>query len=183
MAFGEWTKDEDASVAKVTPAMGDEGESLLRWTPPRWTLSRWLGGVLKDYQEEDEEILPPLPNMTLLRLLGGKFWDPLVGLGPFSSSSSSSSKSEAWSDPWMPPGLNWIVLFSSFSKYFISFIDWFLFPFVAMSKKISLKKLAQLVEKSKVATPSTKGVVIWEKRSRDEVPDISPNKKGKIVDD
>ena len=51
-----------------------------------------------------------------------------------------------------------------------------------MSKKISLKKLAQLSKKSKVATLPTKGLVIWEKRPREEVPNTLPNKKDKIVD-
>ncbi|GFY91667.1 hypothetical protein Acr_08g0000630 [Actinidia rufa] len=46
--------------------------------------------------------------------------------------------------------------------------------------KISLKKLAQLEEKSKVATPSTKGMVIQEKRSWNEVSDTSPNWKSPI---
>ena len=52
-----------------------------------------------------------------------------------------------------------------------------------MSKKIILKKLGQLEEKSKVATPSSKGVVIQEKRLRDEVLDTSPAKKGKTTAD
>ena len=58
-----------------------------------------------------------------------------------------------------------------------------LFLLAVMSKKISLKKLARLSEKSKVATSSTKGMVIREKRPRDEVSNTSPSKKGKMASD
>ena len=50
-----------------------------------------------------------------------------------------------------------------------------------MSKKISLKKLAQLSKKSKVTTLPTKGMLIREKRPQDEVFDTLPNKKNKIA--
>ena len=55
---------------------------------------------------------------------------------------------------------------------------------VATSKRISLKKLAQKVEESKVASSATKstlavkGFVIGEKRPRDEVPNILPSEAG-----
>ena len=52
-----------------------------------------------------------------------------------------------------------------------------------MSKKIDMKKLTQLAKESKVATLPAKGVVIIEKRPRDEILDISPNKKGKTKAD
>ena len=45
-----------------------------------------------------------------------------------------------------------------------------------------MKKLAQMAKgrgKSKGAISVTKGIVIGEKRPRDEMPDISPSKKGK----
>ncbi|GFS35835.1 hypothetical protein Acr_00g0042450 [Actinidia rufa] len=54
----------------------------------------------------------------------------------------------------------------------------------AMSKRINLKKLAQKVDESKgvsslaKSTPIVKGVVIREKRLRDEVSDVSPSKVG-----
>ena len=53
-----------------------------------------------------------------------------------------------------------------------------------MLKRISLSKLAKKVEEGedKAATSSTKSVVIIEKRHREEVPDSSPSKKGKIDD-
>ena len=47
-----------------------------------------------------------------------------------------------------------------------------------MSKNISLKKLGQLEEKSKVATLPSKGVVIREKILWDKVLDTWPNKRG-----
>ena len=55
-----------------------------------------------------------------------------------------------------------------------------------MSKKISFKKLGEKVEKSKnggsmVGSTPAKGVVIGEKRPRDD-PANSPSKKGKVVD-
>ena len=50
-----------------------------------------------------------------------------------------------------------------------------------MLKKVSLKKLAQMAKEgnSKGITPIMKGITIGEKRPRDEMPDISPTKKGK----
>ena len=51
----------------------------------------------------------------------------------------------------------------------------------AMPKRISLSKLVKKVE-DKVAISSSNGVVIHEKWPRDEAPDSSPNKKGKIDD-
>ena len=52
-----------------------------------------------------------------------------------------------------------------------------------MSKKIILKKLGQLAEKSKVTTKPTKGMVIWEKRPYEEALETSSSKRGKIPDD
>ncbi|GFY84195.1 hypothetical protein Acr_03g0009690 [Actinidia rufa] len=58
-----------------------------------------------------------------------------------------------------------------------------------MSKKISLKKLAQIAGGSKGASPAVrsssaaKGITIGEKRPRVEVPDIMPTKKGKLASD
>ena len=56
-----------------------------------------------------------------------------------------------------------------------------------MSKKITLKKLAQLVEGTKMAnlaarsTPVAKRIAIHEKHPRDETSDIMPTKKGKVT--
>ena len=48
-----------------------------------------------------------------------------------------------------------------------------------MSKRISLFKLAKKVKEKNVVTSSSKGMVIHEKRPRDEAPDSLPIKKGK----
>ncbi|GFZ12704.1 hypothetical protein Acr_23g0010890 [Actinidia rufa] len=80
---------------------------------------------------------------------------------------SSSSSSEAWFDPWLLSKLRSDV----------------------MSKKISLKKLAQLTEGYKGASPvvmstsAAKWISISEKHTRGEVPDITPTKKGKLASD
>ncbi|GFY87075.1 hypothetical protein Acr_05g0007140 [Actinidia rufa] len=88
----------------------------------------------------------------------GKSTDGATALGDEGSSSlSSSSSSGAMSESWLP----------------------FELRSDGMSKRISLKKVAQKVEESKgvglakKSTPTTKGVVIDEKRSRDEASNIS----------
>ncbi|GFZ09874.1 hypothetical protein Acr_21g0004730 [Actinidia rufa] len=48
-----------------------------------------------------------------------------------------------------------------------------------MSRRIKPDQTHEKVEEKKTASSSTKGVVIHEKHPRDEVPDSSPNKKGK----
>ena len=56
-----------------------------------------------------------------------------------------------------------------------------------MSKKIDMKKLAQMakrrVEPKGTTSTGAKGIVIGEKRPQDEMPDISPSKNGKQVAD
>ncbi|GFZ09735.1 hypothetical protein Acr_21g0003340 [Actinidia rufa] len=102
------------------------------------------------------------PEMTQWR---GKVQDPILGLKPFSSSSSSSFKLEGWLDLRLPSELR---------------LD-------AMSKRLILKKLTQRVEKSKdesSATKSTstkKGVVDGEKRPR-EASTTSPKGKSTPID-
>ncbi|GFY90807.1 hypothetical protein Acr_07g0010040 [Actinidia rufa] len=71
------------------------------------------------------KVLPRLPDLTLLRLLGGKVRPSVPGL----KSDSSSSSSNAWLDPRLLPELR---------SY-------------AMSKKFSLKKLAHIDGGSKGA--------------------------------
>ena len=105
----------DKVVDGVTLVVGDEGESR----HSQYDLVEYLGTIRKIMRK----ILPPLPDMTFLRLLGGKVWDPTLGLGPYSSSSSLSSKSKAWLDPKLPSSLDQTVLPFSFSKYFILFFD------------------------------------------------------------
>ena len=52
-----------------------------------------------------------------------------------------------------------------------------------MSKKISLKKLAHMVEESQGAITATKGITIGKKRPRGKMLDITPTKKGKMASD
>ncbi|GFZ06652.1 hypothetical protein Acr_18g0008220 [Actinidia rufa] len=79
------------------------------------------------------------------------------------SFTNSSSSSEAWSNPRLP-----LELRSD-----------------AMSRRIDMQKLAQMAKRSgsKRSTLAAKDVVIGEKHPRDEVPDISPTKKGKLAAD
>ena len=101
----------------------------------------------------------------MLRLLGGKIQDLVLGLGLY----SSSSKLEAWSDPGLPPSLDQMVFSSFFPNYLILFYDWSQFLFAAMLKKISLNKLVQIAEGSKGedlttrSTPTVKGIKIGRK--------------------
>ena len=126
-------------------------------------------------------LLPHFPNLILLRWLGGKVRDSVLGFEPSCSSSSSDFKSESWADPRLSPELRSDGTISFFSQvFYLIFVFDIGFYFAAMSKRISLMKLAKKVEKNKVATSSTKGMVIREKKPRDEAPDSSPNKKGKI---
>ncbi|GFS31491.1 hypothetical protein Acr_00g0017680 [Actinidia rufa] len=151
-------RDNDTSGDVTVAALGDEGEFRHpRDEHPRSESPRY-GSVEypRTIKNEWGRILPPLPDLTILRLLGGKVQDPL-GLGLFSSSSSSDSRSKSWSDSGLP-----LELRSD-----------------AMSKRISLTKLTKKVEESKVATSSSKGVVIKEIWPRDEAPDSSSSKKVK----
>ncbi|GFY86209.1 hypothetical protein Acr_04g0009470 [Actinidia rufa] len=68
---------EGKSVDGATASMGDKGT----------------------IKKEMRRILPHDPDLTLLRWSGRKVRDPVLCLGPFSSSSSLDSKSESWSDP------------------------------------------------------------------------------------
>ena len=52
-----------------------------------------------------------------------------------------------------------------------------------MSKKMDLKKLAQLAKAKCMTLTGKKGIHIGEKWAREEMPDISPVKKGKHVVD
>ncbi|GFZ18506.1 hypothetical protein Acr_27g0002450 [Actinidia rufa] len=113
MASSSGDNAKDKSVGDATHIAGDEG-----------TIRK---GMRKS--------LPHLPDLTLLRLLGGKV-RPLI------------------------PSLE-----------------------LTMSKKISLKKFAQIAEDSKSVTPAENGIVIDEKCPWNEMLYISPSKKGKHAAD
>ena len=71
-------------------------------------------------------------------------------------------------------------LFSSISSLLLSNVS---FLFCNNVKENQSEEARPTVEKSKVATPPTKGIGIQEKRPWDEVLDTSPNKKDKIIGD
>ena len=106
----------------------------------------------------------------MLRLLGGIIRDPILDLGPYSSSTSSSSKLEALLDPRLPSELiSDGILFLFPSNLSHSMTD-LLFVFASMLKKISLKKLVKIAQESKGVsltarlTPAVKRIKIGEKR-------------------
>ncbi|GFZ15737.1 hypothetical protein Acr_25g0001460 [Actinidia rufa] len=131
--------DKDTSGDGAVAASSNEGESLRprdespQNESPRDEFVEYVGIIKKEWRR----ILPLLPDLTMLRLLGGKVPNPL-GLSPFSSGPSSDSRSESLSDSRLPLELR---------------LDGWM-----MSKRITLLKLAKRVddkkskEGSKVAT-------------------------------
>ena len=119
-------------------------------------------------------------------MVRGKVRDPFLEFFPTVSGSNSDPTSESWSDSGLPPelksdGINFYLILSFIFSHLI-FVPYF----AAMSRRISLKKLGEKVEKAKGESSAkksipVKGVVIGEKRSRDD-PSISPSKKAKPGD-
>ncbi|GFS34046.1 hypothetical protein Acr_00g0031980 [Actinidia rufa] len=72
-------RDKDTSGDGTVAALGDEGESLrLRDESPQIESPRDESvEYLRIIKKEWRRILPPLPDLTMLRLLGGKVPDPL----------------------------------------------------------------------------------------------------------
>ena len=115
-----------------------------------------------------------------------KVRDPILDSLPNVSSLSSDSTSKIWSDSGLSLELKSDVTASCLFQVFEFLCLIFVCYFAAMSKRISLKKLGEKVEKSKngrsVAVPTpAKGVVINEKRPREDL-SSSLSKKGKAVD-
>ena len=112
-------RDKDTSGNSMVATSSDEGESRHpRDEPPQSESPRdesveYLGTIRKEWRS----ILPRLPDLTMLRLLGGKVPNP-IGLGPFSSSSSSNSRLESWLDSGLPLELRSDGINLTFSKYF-----------------------------------------------------------------
>ncbi|GFZ05182.1 hypothetical protein Acr_17g0007540 [Actinidia rufa] len=90
-------------------------------------------------RKEMRRILPHVPDLTLLRWLGGKVQDLILGSAPSSSSSRSNSRLGSRSDSGLSPEL---------------ILD-------VMSKRIKLSQLTMTVAE-KAATSSSKGMVISE---------------------
>ena len=94
----------------ATISTGDKGESH----HPRDESVEYIGIIWKEMRR----VLPCFPDLTLLRWLGGKVRDPVLGFEPSSSSSSSDSKSESWLDPGLPPELRLNDTIPFFSQVF-----------------------------------------------------------------
>ncbi|PSS08060.1 Kinesin-like protein [Actinidia chinensis var. chinensis] len=61
---------EDKPASDMAHVVGDEGETLIsRDDPYRGDSVKYIGTIRKSMRK----VLPPLPNLTLLKLLGGKF--------------------------------------------------------------------------------------------------------------
>ncbi|GFS31664.1 microsomal signal peptidase 25 kDa subunit [Actinidia rufa] len=113
---------------------------------------------------ELRRLLPHIPDLTLLRWMGGKVLDPI--LDHYLNVPSSNPSSESYSDSSLP-----VELESD-----------------AMSKRVSFKKIDEIDEKLGKATSASSGapvpakrVIIGEKRPGDSITS-SPSKKGKVDD-
>ncbi|GFY80833.1 hypothetical protein Acr_01g0006420 [Actinidia rufa] len=110
MASSEGNKG-DNPTGVATPIAVDEGQfhhfqgELRRGYPSPDNSTEYLGTIRKRMRK----ILPHLPDLTLLRLLGDKVISLVHDLESGGSSLSSSSSSEAWSDPWLLPKLRDLV--------------------------------------------------------------------------
>ena len=83
--------DNDKSGDCVVAISSDEGESPHpRSESPKESIE-YIGTIGKEMRK----VLPCLPNLTLLRWLGRKVRDPILGLAPSNSSSSSDSRSKS----------------------------------------------------------------------------------------
>ncbi|GFZ19054.1 hypothetical protein Acr_27g0007930 [Actinidia rufa] len=116
-----------------------------------------LGSIRTDFRR----LLPHIPDLTLLRWLGGKVLDPILDRS--SNAPSSNSLSESCSDSSLP-----VELESD-----------------AMPKRVSFKKIGEKLGKTAGASSGTpapaKGVVIGDKRPGESITS-SPSKKGKADD-
>ena len=119
MASSGGDNAEDKLAGGAAPIASDEGESHhsrdkhSQGDHSRDDLVEYLGTIKKGIRR----LLPYLPDLTLLRFLGGRIQPPFLGsrLGSSNSSSRSSSSSKSWSDPGLPPELksNGIAFFLS----------------------------------------------------------------------
>ncbi|GFZ14357.1 hypothetical protein Acr_24g0005470 [Actinidia rufa] len=100
----------------------------------------YLGVIRRDIGGVIRRAHPGIPDETLLRWLGGKVKDPFTNLLSGTSGSSSDSGSVSTSDSELPPELR--------------------------SDAMSARGKAKAEKATKTAKPSTKGVVIREKRTR-----------------
>ncbi|GFZ05826.1 hypothetical protein Acr_17g0013980 [Actinidia rufa] len=153
---------------------GDESESypsrgnLQRDSPSRSDLVECVGVIRGDIGRIARRAFLNIPDLPLLRWLGGKVQNPFSNLFPSGLTSRSDSRSESVLDS----GLSFEIKSN------------------AMSLRISLSTLTKKVGEKKAATkdvssvatsqPPLKGIVIQEKRPRDDAHDLVSTKKGKV---
>ncbi|GFS36965.1 hypothetical protein Acr_00g0048950 [Actinidia rufa] len=133
---------------------GDEGEFVTREDSVEYlgVIRRGIGGAIR-------RACPGIPDETLLRWLGGKVKDSFTNFLSGTSSSSSDLGSDSISDSELPPELRSDAMSARAGA-------------PALGEKTGGKAKAEKAMKATTAKPPTKGVVILEKRTREDVPII-----------
>ena len=90
-----------SSLGDAGESRPSHGEHIQRDNSSRDNSVEYLGTLRKELKR----ILPHVPDLTLLKWLGGKIYDPNLGFSPNVSSSSSNSIGESWSDSGLSPEL------------------------------------------------------------------------------
>ncbi|GFS41690.1 hypothetical protein Acr_00g0075820 [Actinidia rufa] len=157
------TAGDNLPSREAPSSSSDVGESknphdqARRESPSRDDSIECLGSIRTNFRR----LLPHIPDLTLLRWLGGKVLDPILDRS--SNDPSLNSSSESCSDSSLP-----VELGSD-----------------AMSKRVSFKKIGEKLGKTAGASSGTpapaKGVVIGDKRPGESITS-SPSKKGKADD-
>ncbi|GFZ04454.1 hypothetical protein Acr_17g0000260 [Actinidia rufa] len=157
------TAGDNRPSGEAPSSSSDVGESenphdqARRESPSRDDSIECLGSIRTNLRR----VLPHIPDLTLLRWLGGKVRDPILDRS--SNDPSLNSLSESCSDSSLP-----VELESD-----------------AMSKRVSFKKIGEKLGKTAGASSGTpapaKGVVIGDKRPGESITS-SPSKKGKADD-
>ncbi|GFS35921.1 hypothetical protein Acr_00g0042710 [Actinidia rufa] len=157
------TAGDNLPSGEAPSSSSDVGESenphdqARRESPSRDDSIECLGSIRMNFRR----LLPHIPDLTLLRWLGGKVLDPILGRS--SNASSSNSLSESCSDSSLP-----VELESD-----------------AMSKRVSFKKIGEKLGKTAGASSGTpapaKAVVISDKRPGESITSLL-SKKGKADD-
>ncbi|GFY89241.1 hypothetical protein Acr_06g0011810 [Actinidia rufa] len=157
------TAGDNRPSGEAPSSSSDVGESenphdqAQRESPSRDDSIECLGSIRTNLRR----VLPHIPDLTLLRWLGGKVRDPILDRS--SNDPSLNSLSESCSDSSLP-----VELESD-----------------AMSKRVSFKKIGEKLGKTAGASSGTpapaKGVVIGDKRPGESITS-SPSKKGKADD-
>ncbi|GFY95142.1 hypothetical protein Acr_10g0005270 [Actinidia rufa] len=157
------TAGDNRPSGEAPSSSGDVGESknphdqARRESPSRDDSIECLGSIRTNFRR----LLPHIPDLTLLRWLGGNILDPILDRS--SNDLSSNFLSESCSDSSLP-----VELESD-----------------AMSKRVNFKKIGEKLGKKTGTSSGTlvlaKGVLIGEKRPGESITS-SPSKKGKADD-